>query len=131
MIYNETSYLRVVYNEMLRSVEMHWKTFTLADELKTGLNTGIKLAAEMNLSNWIADVCKLGVIGEEEQKWSNEDWFPRAIQSGVKRMAVIVSDDIFNQMSVDEIMQKAPQINFVSQYFNSLEEARAWIANQN
>lgn len=127
MIYNETSYLKIVFNEEIQSAEMHWKTFTTPQELKDGLNKGLELVEEKNISNWIADVSSLGVVGEEEQKWSNENWFPRALKEGIKRMAVIVSDDIFNQMSVEEIMQNVPQMNFTSKYFSNVEEAREWI----
>jgi len=127
MIYAEKSYIQIVYNEEIKVVEMHWKTFTTSAELKEGLNTGIKCIEEMQAHKWIGNVCKLGVIGEDDQKWSNEDWFPRALKAGITRMAVIVSDDIFNQMSVDEIMQRVPQINFESQYFSSVEEAREWL----
>lgn len=130
MVYFETDYLTVHYNEEFNGVLMEWKTFTTSEELKAGLNKGLACINEKKLTKWLADVRELGAISEEDQKWSNEDWFPRALQSGIKRMAVIVSDDIFNQMTVEEIMLKVKAQDFISQYFDSVDKAKKWLKNE-
>jgi len=127
MTYFDSSFLSIEFNETLQIVIMRWKTITTSQELRTGLNKGLQLVNEKKLNLWFADVQKLGAIAEEDQKWSNEDWFPRAIGAGIKKMAVIVSSDVFNQMTVEEIMSNAPQIGFTSQFFEDEATALSWL----
>lgn len=75
-----------------------------------------------NASKWIGDVRKLGVILPKDTEWVNTQWFPSALRGGIKRMAVIIGDDIFNTMSVEEIMQKVNAVDFISQYFRNVED---------
>lgn len=128
MVYFEESYLRVTYNEEMKAVFMEWQTYATSQELRKGLEKGLELIKLKNASKWFADVQALGIISEEDQQWSNEDWFPRAIAGGIRKMAVLVSSDIFNQMTVEEIMSKVPKINFVSQTFDDPNEAKKWLA---
>jgi hypothetical protein len=44
-------------------------------------------------------------------------------------MAILMSADYFNQMSVDRIMQAAtPEMPFAVAYFDDEEGARAWLS---
>ncbi len=127
MIYFDSSYLAIEFNETLPIVLMRWKTITTSNELHSGLEKGLQLIKEKNLNLWFADVQKLGAISEDDQLWSNEEWFPRAIAGGIKRMAIIVSSDIFNQMTGEEIMSNVPQIGFTSQFFKDETSALNWL----
>lgn len=130
MIYFDETYLQVIYEGDVPCVHMSWKTFSTSEEMRAGLEKGLELVREKNASKWLADVRQMGIISEEDQKWSNEDWFPRALAAGIKYMAVIVSEDIFNKMSVEEIMNNVPGTDLTSHYFNSIEDAREWLSKQ-
>ena len=127
MIYFESNFLDISYDESINAVIMNWKSFTTFDELKQGLNKGLELLASKKARKWLGNVCKLGALGEDEQRWSNNDWFPRALAAGVKKMAVVVSTDIFNQMTVEEIMVKIPEIDLNSQTFDNFDKAYYWL----
>lgn len=81
------------------------------------------------MQNWIGDCTNLGAIDEADQNWSNTEWFPKALGAGVKKMGVIVADDVFNQMSVDQIMSKVEAADFVSKYFPNVDQAKTWIGS--
>jgi hypothetical protein len=48
--------------------------------------------------------------------------------AGIRKMAVVIADDIFNKLSVEEIMNKVDALDLTSHYFSSIEEARSWVA---
>ena len=106
---------------------MQWKDFASSEEFKTGLNTGLDLLVERNTGNWLADLRKMDVIDPDDEKWSNEDWFPRALAGGVKKMALIPSEDIFNKLSVENIMNEVTGTDLVVHYFEDVEEAKMWL----
>lgn len=56
------------------------------------------------------------------------DWFPTLAKIGFERMAILMSSDHCNQMSVDRIMQAATlEMPFAVAHFDDEEVARAWL----
>ena len=127
MLYFKSDFLHISFDESLKSVVMDWKTAPTSVEFKTGLNRGLDALKDKRAVNWLAYLENLGALDEKDQQWSNEDWFPRALGAGVKNMAIVVSSDIFNQMTVESIMSKVPGTALTVQYFNNAEKAQAWL----
>jgi hypothetical protein len=119
--------LKINYNKEIDAVVLEWITAPISSEFREGLTQGLELLKSTNAKNWIGDVRNLGAIDPDDQKWSNEEWFPLALSNGLKKMGVIISDDIFNQMSVDEIMSKVEGAGFASQYFDDIDKATQWM----
>ena len=129
MIYFDRPYLTIRWDQATRSVIMEWKMFVDGDGFRDGLNTGLELLVEKRASRWLADLRKLEVVTADDQKWSNEDWFPRAISAGIKAMAIVVPKSTIAAMSVDAIMKKAELQNrtLVTHYFDNVFDAREWL----
>ena len=83
MVSFDEKFLQIYYDETVPCVTMQWKDFATSEEFKIGLNKGLDLLMEQNTENWLADLRKMDVIDPDDEKWSNEDWFPRALAGGV------------------------------------------------
>ncbi|WKN44069.1 STAS/SEC14 domain-containing protein [Tunicatimonas pelagia] len=129
MIHLDENYLQVRYEEEVPCVVMEWKEFATSEEFRTGLNKGLSLLTDKGTENWLADLRKMDVIDPEDEKWSNEDWFPRALAGGVKKMALIPSEDVFNSLSVENIMSEVANTDLVIHYFEDPDEAKSWLAS--
>ncbi len=119
--------LKINYNKEIDAVVLEWITAPISSEFREGLTQGLELLKSTKAKNWIGDVRNLGAIDPDDQKWSNEEWFPKVLASGLKKVGVIISDDIFNQMSIDEIMSKVESAGFASQYFDDIDKAAQWM----
>lgn len=108
-------------------VHLEWTTAPTSDELILGLYSRLELVKEKKATKWIGDVQKMGAINPSDQDWINQVWFPEFLQTGVKKMGIIVGNDIFNQLSVESIMSNVESIGFTSQYFPNTKEAQDWI----
>jgi hypothetical protein len=62
----------------------------------------------------------------ETQKWASEDFFPAIISVGVKKYGLMVSADIFTQVSIEQTMTEEKEQRFVTRYFDDLEAAKKW-----
>lgn len=91
-------------------------------------NEMLKEAGDKKSSKLIVDTSELSVIRKETQQWIEEDWFPRAIKTGIKYMAFVVSKDALGKMSTKTVNQKAGPIEI--QYVDSLISAKTWIASK-
>ena len=124
----KTPYLTVHWNEKVNCVHMQWIKFVKGKGFRNGMDTGLDLHIQKGSPpSWIADARNLQVLDTEDQNWTNTDWFPRALKSGIKNMALIIPKDIFAKLSVENIMNKVPDTDLTSKYFTSLEEAENWL----
>lgn len=123
----ENEVARIFIDTKVKSVRVEWVTAPTSKEYREVLNKGLAFLKENKFIRWIGDVRHLGAVAEEDQQWSNTIWFPEALEAGISRIGIIVSDDIFNQLSVEEIMSRVDNAELSSHYFSSPEEAMSWI----
>jgi hypothetical protein len=126
MIYFDKKFLKIEYLEDIHAGIGNWDGFVSENDYKEGLNKMIDFYVEKKVNKWIANLTKMEAISPELQDWANNDWFPRALQAGVKYMAVIVPEDVFNQFAVENIMTKAGDA-LTTHYFHKVDDAKEWI----
>jgi hypothetical protein len=78
----------------------------------------------------LADLRNLGVVSQDDQTWSNTDWFPRAVQGGIRYMAIVVPENVIARWSVDSIVQRVTEANLTIHYFDNTEQAKEWLRTQ-
>ncbi len=68
------------------------------------------------------------MITPEVQTWTDQIIFPQFIASGLKRIAFVVSSDLFAQVSLQQMMdEKIAKEQFASKYFETKEDATQWL----
>ena len=128
MIHKEYPFITIHWDEEISAVIMEWTKYAISARFRRALNEGLDLLIAREAHRWLADLRGLGPVGPEDQKWSNEDWFPRAIAGGITCMALVVPISTLSKMSVETIMQKVDETKLAVHYFDSVEEARQWLA---
>jgi len=128
MIYWEEPHLVIHWDDEVKCVQMEWKGFSYGELFRTGLNKGLQLVIERKTHRWLADLRKLGIVNQEDQNWSNNDWFPRALLGGVRRMAIVVPTSELAKMSVDAIMSKVDSLQLEIAYFDDVAKAKEWVS---
>ncbi|OJJ23299.1 hypothetical protein BKI52_02775 [marine bacterium AO1-C] len=68
------------------------------------------------------------MITPEMQAWTDQIIFPQFIASGLKRIAFVVSPDLFAQVSLEQMMdEELAKEQFASKYFETKKEAEQWL----
>ncbi len=127
MTYFDESYLAIRWDEASRCVVMKWKKFTHSHEFRTGLEKGLELAKQKAASRWLADVRNIGALPQDDQDWSNRDWFPRVLAAGIKRNALIVPTSTLHQIAMEAIRSKVEGVDLETAYFDDIEKAKQWL----
>lgn len=60
------------------------------------------------------------------QEWHNNLLFPIFAKIGLQKMAIVLSEDLFTQVSIEQAYEENPN-SFQTQYFDSEETALIWI----
>lgn len=127
MVFFESRVVNVLWNTELNAVELQWKAFAKGDEFKEALNKGLELVQQKGAKKWLGDTSNMSAISVDDQNWSNTDWFPRAISSGINRMAVVIPKSAIAKMSVQNIVSKFDNLEVHN--FGDKSEAIVWLKN--
>ena len=102
MVHWDSPHLTIHWDPDASCVHLEWKGFVHGEKGRTGLNMGLDFFKTKSTNRWLADTRQLRVVPEEDLKWINEDWFPRAIAAGVRRMALVVPESVLAKRSRSE-----------------------------
>lgn len=129
MSHYETSYLTARYENSLDAVVMKWHNFAEGEAFRDGLDAGLDLVQEESAGNWLADLREMGTVTEDDKQWTNDDWFPRAMQTSLSNMAIVQPESVIASMGVDKIMQEVGDGELKTHYFDNRSEATRWLQN--
>lgn len=90
----------------------------------------------MALTNyWGGDIQKILVNNQQvlgpwgkANDWYAADWNPRAIEAGLTHMAVVVSPNIFTQLSLEGFIELDP--GYLVRSFQEMNKAEEWLYQQ-
>lgn len=121
-------FLTIYYDDEHKLIHLRWKKLASSDEFREALNFALASVEERKIERWLANLRDMSVIKEADRKWTNDEWFPKLVKSGLRRMAIVNSLDYLNQSSVTKIMTHAGKIiNFETQYFTDIVQAKKWL----
>ena len=61
------------------------------------------------------------------QEWSVSNIFEKLEQAGLKKMAMIVSEEIFPQVSIEQLIEENKNTTLITKYFENEEHAMKWL----
>lgn len=112
------------------SLETHWLGFATGAEFRAGILQALELAREHHVTGWIADDRLLGAVRPRDLEWCFEEVLLALGSLGVRRFALLESEDALNRRTIDSMYQRVqPVVNFEIRRFTELESARSWASN--
>lgn len=109
---------------------MKWIGTVSGDEYRKGHDTFLELLAENLQPFWLFNYEKGKKISLEDQRWTIEEWLPKALSlfpKGVEKLAVVVAKDIFNRVAIRIITAQIWEQNFEIAYFDDEMQAMQWL----
>ncbi|MBN2656836.1 MAG: hypothetical protein JXR86_07230 [Spirochaetales bacterium] len=123
----ENAHVRIFYKEELNAIYIKWIGFTPSGEFREACDRALIEMEKRKLSKMIADNRESKAVAPEDQRWLSEQWFPRAINSGFRHSAVLVSRSSLNRFATDRIREDVNGKNFEARDFHDLESAGQWL----
>lgn len=127
----ESPYLKIFFdkeNQMFEEIftdkTSHWS----AEGFKNEMLKLVELTKEyrpikalVNLKNFLFP------IEPDLQEWQNREVFEKGVELGLKQTAMLVSSNIFAQVSVEQTMDEESGKKIPNRYFENEDEARQWL----
>ncbi|AFM06264.1 hypothetical protein Fleli_3962 [Bernardetia litoralis DSM 6794] len=123
---SSTDALRIYYNEKANCIITRSIGFVYDAELRLFLEKIIIFLKEKNTTKLIVDLTYRQTYTDEDQNWIDKDWFPRVLQAGLTYFGYIMPNDLFMQLSADELLVKQKgSVNIVP--FGDVNKAIEWM----
>ena len=120
-------YAEVNYNPQANLVEVIWRKNQTSDHYRQTVKTAYEIILKYGASKWLSDMRNEGVVSVKDQKWLTEEMMPKAFQAGLRRVALVVSKDVFVRFYTKNIEQPVND-HFQSKHFDDVENARKWLS---
>ena len=121
---------RLYYDASLNAVGIHWKQKVTSEEFKEFLLKAVDFVKAFQTPNWISNVSNVTDRDEVELNLLRVKVRADLKQAGLKRIATIMPKSNFPDFKTRrDIMQ--PVFDADTQFFDTLEEAKLWLAEQN
>lgn len=121
-------YLQMGYSAPDRLIHLRWMGHARSEEYRSALEHAVEFVAKNDVRFWIADLRKMTVILQDDERWANEVWFPQLFKTGLEKMAILESEDYFNKTSVQRSFTAVKgTISFDVAWFPSYLQAIDWL----
>lgn len=127
-VYYNSDYLCLYYDKSRHTIRAVWNGFLSGETLQNAVQQCLRLIEEEQPLNWLADNRKMKAIRQKDQEWLESVLIPKLMASRLRKMATLISEDIFNQMAVENLHNRANNlVKFDHQYFKDEKAATQWL----
>lgn len=102
IIFNKP-YVEISFDEESKVIIARWIGFLKVDDLKVGCSEITKFIKNNNIKSHLSDHTRLKILSKDVQEYLGITWFPEVSALGLKKVAVLVSDDVFAQATVNNV----------------------------
>lgn len=98
------------------------------DEFKSEVYAEREALEKVHPTAILANTLKMGyTIPPELQEWHNGVMDPVFAKIGLKKLAILVSQDFFSQIAVEQLIDDSSQASLLTKYFENEQAAINWI----
>lgn len=109
------------------TLELHWLDFVPSADFRVSIEELMRLARQYQAKALIADNRLLRALRQADLQWSGDVVFRGLSELGGQRFAAVESLDAMNRMGVQALVATIiPDTELTSQFFATIEHARAW-----
>jgi hypothetical protein len=117
----------VTWDPTLQAVHTEAQSWADPSEMAAVLEAGLQALTEHGGSRWLADGRNMKVVKQPDQDWIVQEFFPRALAAGLKRIALVMPTSGLAMTTVDQLVGRMPAASAEVAYFATLDEARSWL----
>jgi hypothetical protein len=123
------TYVTVYYDDDCRwTVDIWTGEFETVENFTYGLMTVLENIREFRAKKWLADLSKIEGNFEFAKSFIADTVVPTAMKYGLEFEALVLPNNIFAMLSVQEALQKINDLEI--RIFGTVEEAKKWLEDK-
>jgi hypothetical protein len=130
-VYLETAYVTVRWDGEGQWVFVEWKAWANSTEYRAVQEAVLLALRENRASRNLIDATHARVVSGDDQIWLIENWIPRAIAAGRRWTAIVMPKSALGR-TISENIDRRQQPNATKvEYFETVQDAAAWLSSVN
>ncbi len=125
----ETDFVQLLFNQEKSTLRLIWKMNCSSESYRYTYKKVLDLVKKSDVQFLVADIRKLKLVAPSDRKWLQQRIMPKLFRYGIKKVAAVVSGDIFMQKHLSHINKSAAEGQTVKQ-FGNLPEALKWFDSE-
>lgn len=122
----DNEFAEISYDRELVLGKIEWKRKTSTEEYQYAFETLLDYAKKNPSDNFLSDIREQNVVSPENRKWFETEMLPKAIDVGLKRVAVVFDGNVFKKHYLNMILKVTNKFKLPMKVFTSTEEALEW-----
>jgi hypothetical protein len=121
----DNDFAQVTLDQGLSVLKLVWKSDCKTETYRFVYNNIMDTILKTPIDYYVADIRKLSMIAPSDRVWLQTEIIPKMFDNGIKKIAAIVSGDIYLQRHIAHINKSLEDLRPIKQ-FGSLDEALKW-----
>lgn len=125
------NFLIIDWDEEYDILYLEWRYYPGSEKYRESLNLALTLARQKNVRFWIAHITQSKHALPGDFIWIREVWFPELINTPIKKFAIILPSDVYQEMVGDYLnrlnIRVAP---FEVEFFDQVDTAYNWVKGE-
>lgn len=130
MIFYQSKNLVVTWDDTIKCAVLQLERYVEGDEFRKAADVTLNLLERRQACKLLTNSSEMRVLPQDDQRWVDEDWRPRATEAGLRYNAVVAPKNAIAQLTVENMMKKVPAGAIELAYFSDVEEARSWLRSK-
>ena len=119
-------YLTIAFEEKYKLVSGVWHGFLTIEQVKLGYENLLLTMKEVESHKILVNHSDVVGPWQAANKWFETSWNNQAVEKGLTTMAVITSNDLFTQLSLQGFIRTVKGV-YETMLFNDESNARKWL----
>jgi hypothetical protein len=124
--YLDKPYLSIRWRSVPQILYAEWKGYATSEEFRAALMTGVRAIREHHVVGYVSDARRAKVIAPDDTKWVMTVWLPKAVEAGLKRMAMVTASAGLGKVIIEEVVRDVDAHGLSMRKFESVATATTW-----
>ena len=125
-------YAKIEFDIDLGYIHYTTKGYVGVEEVKVGVTEILNVLNEHpgKIKGLISDISQLTGPWMDANPWIAEVWMPQAIEGGIRFSSVVISTDVFSNLSFEDLKEQMVSPDYIMKTFDSVESAKEWLVSK-
>jgi hypothetical protein len=126
----DNEFASISHSRKLKTIKLVWKKHVSKQAYRETFTQALQHAIKYKLENFLSDTRLQGAIQLEDLQWLYTDVLKVAVQSGLRKIAVVKTDSLTNTLYLNAIRSKLQDTTVKMHYFESEADALNWLLDK-
>jgi len=126
----DNEYVKITHEKENRILFYVWKKHTVKQPYREVMLRGVEYANGTDIKYFLSDMSRQGIVGPDDRKWFESEVMPKAIEKGLKKVAVVFDGNAFKKHYLNMLLGVLKNHQIPMKVFSDMEKARAWLVEE-